>query len=71
MGRRLVGGYGVATPEGQAAIELLARTEGVLADPVYTGKGLSGLLSLVRAGRFAPGESVVFLHTGGAPALFA
>ena len=70
-GSALGGGYGVATPEGQAAIELLARTEGVLADPVYTGKGLSGLLSLVRAGRFAPGESVVFLHTGGAPALFA
>ncbi len=70
-GTALGGGYGVATEEGMAAIELLARCEGVLADPVYTGKGLAGLLSLVRSGRFEADEAVIFLHTGGAPALFA
>jgi D-cysteine desulfhydrase len=64
-------GYGVATSEGEAAIRLLARTEGVLADPVYTGKGLAGLLGLIRAGRFSDADAVVFLHTGGTPALFA
>ena len=64
-------GYGIPSPAGQAAIELLARTEGVLADPVYTGKGLAGLLALVRDGAFSGDETVVFIHTGGAPAIFA
>ena len=70
-GRALGGGYGEPTAEAQAAIELLARAEDVLADPVYTGKGLAGSVSLVRDGRFTPDEAVVFIHTGGAPALFA
>ncbi len=67
----LGGGYGAPTSEARTAIELLARTEGVFADPVYTGKALAGLIALVRNGRFAATDAVVFLHTGGAPALFA
>jgi 1-aminocyclopropane-1-carboxylate deaminase/D-cysteine desulfhydrase-like pyridoxal-dependent ACC family enzyme len=69
---RFVGkGYGIPTPEGLAAIRLLARLEGLLLDPVYTGKAMAGLVAMVREGRFAPDENVVFLHTGGWPALFA
>lgn len=69
---RFVGeGYGVPTPGGISAIELLARLEGLLLDPVYTGKAMAGLIEMVREGRFAPYENVVFLHTGGWPALFA
>jgi 1-aminocyclopropane-1-carboxylate deaminase/D-cysteine desulfhydrase-like pyridoxal-dependent ACC family enzyme len=70
-GRALGGGYGDPTAEAQAAIELLARTEAVVADPVYTGKGLAGMLALIREGSFAPDDTIVFVHTGGAPALFA
>lgn len=70
-GAMLGAGYGVPSGAGAAASELLARTEGVLADPVYTGKGFAGLLSLVRSGSFAEDEVVVFIHTGGGPALFA
>ncbi len=69
---RFVGeGYGVPTPEGLAAIRLLARLEGLLLDPVYTGKAMAGLVAMVREGRFGADENVVFLHTGGWPALFA
>jgi 1-aminocyclopropane-1-carboxylate deaminase/D-cysteine desulfhydrase-like pyridoxal-dependent ACC family enzyme len=64
-------GYGVPTDAGAAAIGLLAQSEGVVLDPVYTGKGFAGLLSMVRAGGFGADDDVVFLHTGGAPALFA
>jgi D-cysteine desulfhydrase len=53
------------------AVGLLARTEGILLDPVYTGKALAGLVALVRQGRFGRGENVLFLHTGGIPGLFA
>ncbi len=53
------------------AIRLLARSEGLLADPVYTGKALAGLIGHVRRGKVAPGSTVVFWHTGGATALFA
>lgn len=67
----LGGGYGVPTPESASAIEMLARTEGLVTDPVYTGKGFAGLLATVRAGAFGDDEMVVFIHTGGAPALFA
>ncbi|MDP9236865.1 MAG: D-cysteine desulfhydrase family protein [Chloroflexota bacterium] len=70
-GAMLGGGYGNSTPEAEAAIRLLARTEGVFADPVYTGKALAGLLALIRDARFGSDEAVVFVHTGGAPALFA
>jgi len=70
-GAYLGAGYGIPSAAGAAAIEMLARSEGVLADPVYTGKGLAGFLDLVRAGTFSPDEAVVYIHTGGAPALFA
>ena len=64
-------GYGQPTPAMTEAVELVARTEGILLDPVYTGKAMAGLLSLVRTDVIAPGETVVFWHTGGAPGLFA
>jgi D-cysteine desulfhydrase len=53
------------------AVQLAARTEGLLLDPVYTGKIMAGLIGLARAGEFAPGERVLFLHTGGLPSLHA
>ena len=52
-------------------MQLLAREEGILLDPVYSGKGMAGLIDLVRKGHFSKGENVVFLHTGGSVALFA
>ncbi len=63
-------GYGVLTSGGTEAIRLLARTEGVLLDPVYTGKAMALLIDYVRSGRIDAEKTVVFLHTGGAPALF-
>lgn len=67
----LGGGYGVLGDAERAAIDLLAQTEGLLVDPVYTGRALAGLLDLIRQGRFAASETVLFWHTGGLPALFA
>ena len=68
---RFIGaGYGLPTDAMLAAVTLLARTEGILADPVYTGKGLAGLFDLARNGRFRPDEDVIFIHTGGSAALF-
>ncbi len=64
-------GYGQPTEAMIEAILLLAQTEGILLDPVYSGKGFAGLVALVRAGAFAKSERVVFLHTGGSVALFA
>lgn len=63
--------YGMPTPEMVEAVELLARQEGILLDPVYTGKGMGGMLALIRRGAFAREETLVFLHTGGMPGLFA
>jgi 1-aminocyclopropane-1-carboxylate deaminase/D-cysteine desulfhydrase-like pyridoxal-dependent ACC family enzyme len=53
------------------AVELAARREGLLLDPVYSGKAMAGLIGLIAEGRFESGERVVFLHGGGTPALFA
>ena len=64
-------GYGVPTPGMLAAVRLLARTEGLLLDPVYTGKAFAGLLSDIEAGEHRPGERVLFIMTGGAPGLYA
>lgn len=64
-------GYAVPTPEGMEAIRLTAATEGILLDPVYTGKAMAGLIGLARTGEIRPEERVVFWHTGGAPGLFA
>jgi len=53
------------------AVKMLASFEGILLDPVYSGKGFAGLIDLVRKGHFKKGENVVFLHTGGSVSLFA
>jgi len=63
-------GYGILSPGCAEAIRLLARTEGILLDPVYTGKAMAGLIDLIRKGEVGTGKTVIFLHTGGAPALF-
>ena len=64
-------GYEQPSEAASEAIRLLARTEGLFVDPVYTGKALAALLADVRSGRIARGERVLFWHTGGATALFA
>jgi len=64
-------GYGIPTDSMNDAILLLARTEGLLFDPVYSGKALAGMLDLVRRGEFSDAQNIVFLHTGGSVALFA
>ncbi|WP_018655482.1 D-cysteine desulfhydrase family protein [Actinomadura flavalba] len=63
-------GYGVETPEMAGAVRLFARTEGVLLDPVYSGKAAAALAGLAHAGEVGAGETAVFWHTGGAPGLF-
>lgn len=63
-------GYGIATPEMIEAVQLLARTEGILLDPVYSGKGFAGLVDLIRKGHFSKQDKVIFLHTGGSAGLF-
>ena len=63
-------GYGIPTKECLDAIEMFARLEGILLDPVYSGKGAAGLIDLTRKGAFAGDENIVFLHTGGSVALF-
>jgi len=65
------GGYSIPTDGMVEAVRLVARLEGVLLDPVYTGKAMDGLISLVRRGHFRRDERIVFLHTGGSPGLFA
>lgn len=64
-------GYEVPSKGGTEAIKLMAEQEGLLLDPVYSGKGFAGLIDYIRSGKVAPGSNVVFLHTGGATALFA
>jgi len=63
-------GYGLPTPGMVEAVRMLAETEGLLFDPVYTGKGLAGLVDWVRTGKFQKSDKVIFLHTGGSSALF-
>ena len=64
-------GYSIPTEEMVEAVRLLARLEGVLLDPVYTGKAMAGLVGLVRRGDLEKGRKVLFVHTGGSPALYA
>ncbi len=64
-------GYGVVGDLEREALQLMARHAGILLDPVYTGRAFGGLVDLIRRGAFAPSETVLFWHTGGAPALFA
>ncbi|MCG6881763.1 MAG: D-cysteine desulfhydrase [Deltaproteobacteria bacterium] len=62
-------GYSLPTPEMAKAVRLLAETEGILLDPVYTGKTMAGLIDLSKKGYFRKNQNVLFLHTGGVPAL--
>jgi len=64
-------GYSLPTDAMIDAVKLLARTEGILLDPVYTGKAMAGLIGLVRKGYFKKSDNVLFVHTGGSPALYA
>jgi D-cysteine desulfhydrase family pyridoxal phosphate-dependent enzyme len=63
--------YGVPTYAGEEAIRLLARTQAIFLDSVYTGKAMSGLIDHIRSGKIDPADTVVFIHTGGTPAIFA
>ena len=64
-------GYGIPADSTLEAIRLTAQQEGILLDPVYSAKGMAGLIGLVRQGFFKPQDNVLFLHTGGSVALFA
>jgi len=63
-------GYSLPTPQMTEAVRMLARLEGILMDPVYTGKAMAGLIDLIRKGFFSKEENVLFVHTGGSPALY-
>ena len=63
-------GYGIATPAMIEAVKLAATTDAILLDPVYSGKGMAGLIDLIRKGHFKKGENIVFIHTGGAVGLY-
>jgi D-cysteine desulfhydrase len=67
----LGGGYGVVGDLERRAIQLTAETEGILLDPVYTGRTMGGLVDLIQAGAFEGDEAILFWHTGGSPILFA
>jgi D-cysteine desulfhydrase len=64
-------GYSIPSPEMVEAVKTVATVEGILLDPVYTGKAMAGLFALIRKGYFQRGENVLFVHTGGSPALYA
>lgn len=64
------GEYGALTSEASETIKLVAKTEGILLDPVYTGKAMAGLIDMIKHGRFKKDDNLVFIHTGGTPALF-
>ena len=64
-------GYAIATAECVAAIRLVASTEGVILDPVYSGKAMAGMIAHIGNGTISPAETIVFLHTGGVPGFFA
>ena len=63
--------YGVLTEGSREAVLLVARTEGLVLDPVYTGKTFGALIDHIRQGQYTQDQTVVFVHTGGTPALFA
>jgi len=64
-------GYGVLTDAEREAVQLFAKTEGLLLDPVYTGRAAAGMIDLIRKGFFQKDDTILFWHTGGQPALFA
>ena len=63
--------YGYLTPEGIDALKLVAKTEGIFLDPVYTAKAMACLIDHIQKGKLGRDDTVIFLHTGGTPALFA
>ena len=65
------GGYTLPTPGMVEAVQLLARTEGILLDAVYTGKVMAGLIGFVRQGKYSKEDNILFIHTGGAMSLSA
>jgi L-cysteate sulfo-lyase len=67
----LGGGYAVIGPPEREALRLFAQTDGLLLDPVYTGRAAAGLIDLIRQGAFGRDERILFWHTGGTPALYA
>jgi 1-aminocyclopropane-1-carboxylate deaminase/D-cysteine desulfhydrase-like pyridoxal-dependent ACC family enzyme len=69
--RQVGEGYGIPTAASQEALELTARHEGILLDPVYTAKAMAGLIARVRTGEFSASDTVLFWHTGGQPGFFA
>jgi D-cysteine desulfhydrase len=70
-GSQLGDGYGLPTQAMQEAVRLMARAEGLLIDPVYSGKAFAGLVADLRDGRFRRGNNVLFVMTGGTPGLYA
>ena len=64
-------GYAIVNEADREAVRLMARHEGILLDPVYTGRSFAGLLDLIRQGVFSKGQRVLFWHTGGSASLFA
>jgi 1-aminocyclopropane-1-carboxylate deaminase/D-cysteine desulfhydrase-like pyridoxal-dependent ACC family enzyme len=64
-------GYGILNDQDREAIRLFAKKEGILLDPVYTGRAGAGLIHLIRSGYFGKNDRILFWHTGGTPALFA
>ncbi|MGM0901345.1 D-cysteine desulfhydrase [Mesobacillus maritimus] len=64
-------GYAEPTPEMVEAVQLVAKTEGILLDPVYTGKAVAGMMDLIRKGIFKKEDSLLFIHSGGSPSLYA
>ena len=64
-------GYAIASPEGNAAIRMMAENEGLFLDPVYTGKAFGGLIKMARDGKFGPDDNFLYLYSGGAGGLFA
>lgn len=64
-------GYGIPTAQSTRALQLLAKTEGIIIDPVYTAKGAAGLVQAIESDRWPRGSNILFWHTGGSPALFA
>ena len=70
LGQYVGEGYGIMTPEVAEAIHLAARTDAIICDPNYTGTVMAALIDQVRQGNLGKDESVIFLHTGGLPAVF-
>ncbi|MBQ1690629.1 MAG: pyridoxal-phosphate dependent enzyme, partial [Firmicutes bacterium] len=64
------GGYNLPSKKVREAIELMASQEGILLDPCYTGKAFAGIMDMIREGKIARGEKIIFIHTGGMPGLY-